>query len=510
MIDHQQQPELSIEQKNYENVFNNIIPTDNNSIYELCGGQERLMVRRKNKISIIDLNNRQNNNIHIESIEIPFISATIIDNNAATINANQCLSLWDITDNNKPISIQNCTISKSIEMDDNWSRLQTYNIDKQLLCHTNRKELKIFDGRCKINESESILKYNFTNLMEQCEQITCLNCSSSNIIYLSTTHKLFAIDIRAMNVDNLNLLKWNHLMKTPPMFIDTICGSERNGFESDVIVIAGMQCSDIRIFETNFNENSVHSAYLPYKPLNIYDSYDNARTYGQCLDPVSCVRAQTNLSNVGLCLYDNKSAKHLLIQNSSGNIFKSKIIKDDVFHDDNDDDKIDNANCINDWDKILIDNHRMDNKPMVTKITNFKSMIDVLRFDIHKYDKNNQEPVPSRPKQKWERSIKELSKYTDVLANDILSLWDMDDETELQLNSTIPNIDETVSQWLNDAQSKIIVHQLLLTESKLEIEDATLPEISINDIQEQLPDLVELQAKRVEKKRALRKYVPGF
>lgn len=499
------QTELTIEQTNESDAPAH----DENSIYELCGYANRLMIRRKNKISIFDLDNRPHNSIDIESSEIPFVSATIIqstNNTAATCDANQCLTLWDITANSAPISIQTCTINKSNHTDDNWSRVQAYKLEPHIMCHTNRKEFQLFDSRCKIIANESIIKYNFRNLMEQCEQITCINCSAeSNIIYLSTTHKLFAIDVRSMNVTNIKLLKWNHLMKTPPMFIDTVRHSDRN----DMIVIAGQQYSDIRIFETNFNDQIMHSEYLPYKPLNIYDSYDIARTYGQCLDPLSCVRAQTNLSNVGLCFYhdNNTSAINLLIENSAGNIFQSIINDDENKYDDDDDQKIQIANYINDWDQKLIENNRMHNKPMVTTITNFKSMIDVLRFDIQQFDNNEPEPVPLRPKQKWERSVKELSKYTDVLASDILSLWEIDDDPELKLNLWAPNAHETVNQWLCQSEN-----QQPLNDTKIEY-DTTLPEITIDDIQEQLPDLIELQEKRAEKKRLQankRKYVPGF
>lgn len=79
--------------------------------------------------------------------------------------------------------------------------------------------------------SQPILKYNPSEVTNDCEDICSIMKSSinSNYLYVATTHNLIQIDIR----NGKNVQKWTHLMQNPPQFFNCV---EKFVFRSLILI----------------------------------------------------------------------------------------------------------------------------------------------------------------------------------------------------------------------------------------------------------------------------------
>lgn len=454
------------------------------------------MIRQRHAIRLVNLDQHNNNpatDVTLTSAEIPFISCAYnaAYNRLSTVDTESNLIRWHLIEASEPLAVQKCQLEKLEAGSDNWNCLRAYD-DDDTICHTDRRRVHLFDGHEKIDPKRPAFQYDFTSILAHCEELTCMERSrNSNIVYIGTTHSVLAVDFRYVNSANLQLLKWKHHLKTPSLMLDIIGGVNNS---TEVIAVGGTMCGDVRIFEAIDTDTAVHSSRLLYKPLSLSDTYSLARKYGHCLSPMSCVRRQTELSSVGLSFVGTGTVTdmhHLMTQNSAGNIFVQRITNEHIS-----DDAVSTAESIGVWDEHLMEHSRAESQPFATTLTNFRSMHGALRFDP-KLDEAVTEPIPSRPRQKWQQSVDELRSYTDLLTKDILALWDLSDQHDSRPKT--PPIDSTanVQNWL--FQSEIAAAN----------EKVQLPEISAQTVMEELPDLLEVsQSKRPSKPK--RKYVPGF
>lgn len=462
------------------------------AIYELNSmkNSSQLMIRQKHSIAVLDLHEHHNEPptaITLTSPKNPFISCTYNTHTKllSTIDTELNLIRWHLLESAEPLAVHKCQLTKADAKSDNWNCLRTYN-DEHVICHTDRRRVHLFDDLVMIDPNQPTFRYDFTDVLSHCEEITCMERSPhNNLVYIGTTHSVFAVDFRQANSANVQLLKWKHHLKTSPAMLDIICNSS-----TDVVAVGGRTCGDVRIFEAINTDTEVNSTRLLYKPLSMCDTYNVARKYGHCLSPMSCVRRQSELSQVGLLSLGTTDVQHLMTQNSAGTVFVQKITNKEICDD------VSVAESIAAWDEQLMEHSRAHSQPLATTLTNFKSLHGALRFDLNTLDETIVEPIPSRPRQKWQQTIKELSSYADLLSKDMLALWEVKNECDLRPKT--PPIDCTAN-----------VHNWLIQSETAVADEVALPEISVTSVMEELPDLLDTsQTKRPPK--AKRKYVPGF
>ncbi len=265
--------------------------------------------------------------------------------------------------------------------------------------------------------------------MGPCEDLTCLEQSINGYsTFITTTHKLQALDIRNVKNEIAPTLTWIHQLKTSPVYMD-ISRMANNG---ELIAVAGIKSGDVKLFETTESQNQAAiSTHLPYTPVSVHDAFKYAKSIGKFLDPNSLVQHQLRQSNTGVKLKQINSTKYsLLIKNTCGDIFQQDIErKGGTVAYENQEPRI--SKMVN-WDNELRRRGECENRlgVDVTDITNFQTMVSYLRANMDK-DNDNTKVHANMPKQQWEMSIEGLAAYQDVLANSLLDKWVIAQDVEM-------------------------------------------------------------------------------
>lgn len=250
-----------------------------------------------------------------------------------------------------------------------------------------------------------------------CEQLTCQQRSSvhENILYLGSSHYLYGLDLRS--TDQLQL-QWAHQLMLPPTMIKT--AKFRN---SEVICLANNEPDDIKIF--NCSKSSTWKMnWMSVKPIHQKSSYDKMRFKGMLLTH-SEMKRRLQLSTTGIAIVpDEKRGKIALnTQNSLGDVFKSYLWcrKEQIEVDES---RI-KENFLS-WGSFL--EPRIAEQPILdlTTIVNLKGVAKVLTGEKVIHHDETPEELSAKAKPSWQCDIEEAREYKDVLANVLLSAWDLD------------------------------------------------------------------------------------
>lgn len=435
-----------------------------NTIYEIKSivNEPYFTVRQKHQLTVINIRADTLKSLKIHS-DIPLVTSAVdASMQLILIDAKQHLQLFSLIDM-KPIS-EAKVFTNQLTID-NWTAVRFVD-SNQFVC-ASRKRISVFDARQSIGMP--VLQHDMASSMGPCEDLTCMEQSNnSNYTYITTTHKLHAVDIRNSKNEIAPALTWLHQLKTSPVTMDI----SRKDDAGELIVIAGIKSADVKIFDTTTTDNVTISTHLPYAPLSVHEAFKYAKSMGKFLDPRSLVQHQLRQSNTGIKLQPISSNKFsLLIQNTCGDIFQQDIKrKDDNVSYENLEPRI---SKLVDWDDELRRRGEREKKLdlYVNDITNFRSMCAYLHSNMHKkVDKVKVQP--NTPKQEWQMSVEELGSYKDVLANSLLDRWVIaDDVVEMDEKYTDDRMNDWVESTAEEYEQYHIFEEDICVKDEPEIQE---------------------------------------
>lgn len=428
-------------------------------IYELCQDfdSQQLAVRQKFYISSLDVKNK---NITKITSEVPFVSSTYekYSKRIVTTDVARTVKIWE---NSKCIT-ESSLCDTTNTLNDNWSCARGY--QNNVIAYADRHRVALFDIRAPKLEMRCMAVLDLLQQMDKCEQITIIEPSfyNPNIIYVGMTHQLYAIDIR--KAKKCAMLQWRHQMQSNPTML---CALNRQSQpDSEIIAMSGSVPSESRIFvNERLEDGSIRSPYMSHRPVSINDTHTFVRRKGLCLEPISMVPNQIKMSTSGIALYDSlESTLELLFQNSAGDVFAQKLFQRDEADKYVPDYKIENK--LLEWDEQLLE-LPATNLFDAYSVTNYNTMAKCFAHNIRNphgiggagmIDTRLLDEPQAQNSSRWQRSYTRLSKYTDALAADMLSVWHLEDEGGCNVANIPLASTDRISEWLSTtvATSKYI------------------------------------------------------
>ncbi len=350
---------------------------------------------------------------------------------------------------------------------------------------TGASEIGFIDARESSDE-----RIPFENhFLTQCERIYnhCHSLMNENQIYIGSSHTLHLFDYRQMKQP---IVQWAHLLQKPPMMMST---SLYGG--SDVITVASHVPGDVQIF--HFNESKFNN--VPFKPMPIINSYNSLCERGHFL--LSDIRYRLPLSNTGMVLepeFRNLKMK-LFTQNVAGDIFETSLkcdghqgeIKDEYFlH-------------FQAWDRSLKEFKDPNEFLTMSEKIERKDLIvhDIVRVDgiakimtLEELSSNQvikeEEIMHTQEKPAWKINIEKAREFEDLLAREIMNVWDDIDIEDVQpelfanaLNTT-ENTQESssdrITRWLKATNDESVVIEEISFSENIELIDGNLTQQNLS------------------------------
>lgn len=279
--------------------------------------------------------------------------------------------------------------------------------------------------------------------LEKCEYLSLDVASKNNFCrYIGTYHSVLMCDNRSPQKSVQQ--KWIHQFKGPPLI-----GSVINREDKEFVVLSSQIAGETTIIVNTWTTNEIsHSYNFPYTPPHIKETLNESQIQGMCLNPY--LRDRFELSNTGsFIIKDINQNIFLFLQNSIGDIYYQCLTHDTAL------DKysfINGKSCclLNAWENavsVQIDTIvplTISNKLNVENF--FKSFTNKkLQLKNHIHNSTNCfEPS-------WKQSFEKLNTYMDILAPELLAMWEICEEVPLPL-TTAPH--QKVLSWLESADPK--------------------------------------------------------
>ncbi|XP_033325282.1 TATA box-binding protein-associated factor RNA polymerase I subunit C-like [Megalopta genalis] len=393
--------------------------------------------------------------IHRQPSSIPLVSADLSSYNTnqyCTVNSERTVTLWDVT---KMKHICSNTVMQTTVADDLWARVKFETMDPNIILFVDRCCLHYLDTRISFDcPTLSLCPKSF---LEKCESITLdIESRHSSCRYIATYHSVLMCDKRSPK--QCVQQKWTHQFKNPPLI-----GQVTNREDKEFVVLSSqVPTESIIVINTWTSDEISHSFNFPFTPPHIKETLDESQLQGMCLNPY--LRNRFELSNVGSALIQNEADNiFLFLQNSIGDVYYQCITHDIPI------DKYSATNrrsyCILDaWEKAassqagtivpLTISEKLDMQYIYDCFTNKK-----LRLKCSDYESNNFNSS-------WKQSLEELNSYMDILAPELLAVWEICEEVRLPL-TTAPH--QKVLSWLESADTKPPVF------SQEEMENVAIP-----------------------------------
>ncbi|KOC68409.1 hypothetical protein WH47_03567 [Habropoda laboriosa] len=421
----------------------------NSSLYELKHNVNvdtcMILGRHKKHCNFYILSEHDNKcqltEIHEQKSKIPYISADLSPinvNQYCTVNVERYVTLWDI---NKMKRINGKTVLQSTVVDDSWGSIKFDSVDPDVLLFVDRCCLHYLDVRVSLDQP--VITLCPKSYLENCEQL-CLDVASRNNFckYVGTSHSILMCDNRFPK--QCVQQKWTHQFKGLPLM-----GHVMNREDKEFVVLSSQIAGETTIIVNTWTSSEMsHSFYFPYTPPHIKETLNESQTLGMALNPY--LRDRFELSNTGsFVIKDDTQNIFLFFQNSIGDIFYQCITHDTPL------DKYSSVNgksccLLNAWENAicaqtdtvvpLTMSDKSDMQHVFESFTNKK-----LRL---KYNERNADDYfePS-----WKQSLEKLNTYMDILAPELLAVWDICDEVPLPLTAA-PH--QKVLSWLESADTK--------------------------------------------------------
>ncbi|KYQ55896.1 hypothetical protein ALC60_05178 [Trachymyrmex zeteki] len=456
----------------------------------------RILGRHKDQCTLYTLSNSENhlllNEIYKQASKLPYVSAdlSLTNNNYhCTLNAGRILSLWDI---NRPNYISSGSVLQNNTTHDAWGCIRFQETDPNVLIYVDRCCLHYLDTRTSLDQACLTLCPKFN--LENCESLSVEVPSKHNCCrYLGTYHSFLMCDNRSPK--QCVRQKWTHQFKDTPLL-----AAVTNNHDKEIIILSTQKAGENAIIlNTWMDEEQSHSFNLPFTPPHIAETLNESQIQGMCLNPY--LQSRFELCNVGSALVTNvkKGGVSFFVQNSIGDIFYQCITHEDIL------DKyspINNKACyaLNMWEKAL----SVQDEPLVPlSLTDKCNMqyiyknftngnLDRLR-SINENADDSSEPT-------WKQSLAALGSYMDLLAPELLAVWDICKEVPAPgtgsnqkvlnwLESSTSNHPATKSQDVSDYISTPNNSQELISMSQehdlIDIDDFMLQEMFLPKVKSQ-------------------------
>ncbi|XP_076279135.1 TATA box-binding protein-associated factor RNA polymerase I subunit C-like [Lasioglossum baleicum] len=379
--------------------------------------------------------------IHRQASNIPLVSTDLSIHNSdqyCTVNAERNVTLWDIT---KMKHISSNTVMQTTVADDLWGRVKFETLDPNIILFVDRCYLHYLDIR--IPYDRPALSLCPKPFLEKCENIT-LDIESRHHCcrYVGTSHSLLMCDKRSPK--QCVQQKWTHQFTSPPLI-----GQVANREDKEFIVLSSQVSTEsIVILNTWTSDEISHSFNFPYTPANIMETLNESQLQGMCLNPY--LRNRFELSNVGSALIGNEAGDiFLFLQNSIGDVCYQCITHDTAM------DKYSAVNCrsyciLNAWE-LAVSSQAETIVPLT--ISETSNMQHIYKCFTNKKLRLKSDDCESHNyfDPSWKQSLEKLNSYMDILAPELLAVWEICEEVPLPLTAA-PH--QKVLSWLESADTK--------------------------------------------------------
>lgn len=414
----------------------------NSSIFEIIKADDARFVaaRQRDNYTIFYLQNESALQDLPCANRVPFMSGTFHGDDFYSIDAKHILKRFDLS-RSKETGVMRLKVPTNKGY---WCQLKRYN---QQLVYADERRIKLYDSRLFGHKESKCTEMSFDNLIESCEDITCIRADANeNNLYVATSHQLFVFDVRFGMETNNQLARYTHQMQTPPMAIDGSGGGVSGATANErLIAMSGTFSEDVVMVQHTKNQHEkVRTNSVPQKILSIEDSCVYLRQNG-LREVAECFNEPNKKVNVGTRFYRNDSKLYLLTEKASGDLFYQEIMSEEDFVNSGRDEEKPMQNL----EPIL--KKKMPKKPFkATTVTNFKSMRNILKYNLpNEVDETFDRDEATRP-ERWQQSIEQLSSYKDMLSADLLSIWQVD----TLKSDAKPESSAVVDGWLQNATAQ--------------------------------------------------------
>lgn len=475
-----------------------LIRNDDRFINQLMVNDKFIGMRHKKSIRVANLTKLEeigdkdvieaSDNYEYKSVQELFTSA-IFNDQLVVVDSNHSLVKYDLTTKHANFTFQlNQNNSKTCVLPYSVSALNETKL-RMKITYTNCMEFGLID--CRIKKNDKLQSFSFENhFAMRCEKI--LNHSLSNIndnlAYILTDHMLYAIDFRHMKQP---LVRWAHQIKEPPMMItNSLLGG------TEVICLSSNEVSDLKIF--HFNGNSFN--HLPFSPLSIQHSYNKQCEEGNFL--LSNIRERTQISTTGIAFKPKFSRKKLKLytQNVAGDIFETVLnCKQSVPSEER------TYSYFKEWDEI-IENFKNPNEFLtepeklerqdliVDDIARMNGIVKIFtcenlesKFSVEEENNFHTEKLPE-----WKISIDKARGYKDLLAKEIMNIWD-----DIEIEDVKPQLfaealdatertredsSERVTRWLKASNNESVIIEEISFSENIDLPDFNSTAINSSNI----------------------------
>lgn len=324
-----------------------------------------------------------------------------------------------------------------------WCQIKSY---RDQIMFANSDAVEMLDNRTLSQSSATCLRINLAKLTELCEDITGLQiCDDDNHFQVATTHNLFTFDVRKCTGAAAQLTRSTHLLKTPPLLMDTICIRNNRNMSDTLFALGGSLADDIVVSAQSKNhiDNTIQRMSMQ-KILTVNNSYDKLRENGMLHDTAQELMTCKDIAkyqNTGLKFYQNASDTFLFTQNCFGDLFYQNIDASPLENDKKPADFTEDH--LETWQHSLRNKIASEKLTFsATTVTNFNSLQNLLKYEMpmeSKVDVSSHIP-------RWRKTIDELSVYKDVLTADLFSIWSIKTTRGIEEKA---NREDIVQSWLN-------------------------------------------------------------
>ncbi|XP_072749836.1 uncharacterized protein Taf1c-like [Anoplolepis gracilipes] len=416
-------------------------------LYEIRTSQNnnmcRILGRHKNQCTIYTLTNSENylllNEIHTQASKAPYVSADLSLTNVnyhCTLSAERILSLWDI---NNMHSINSGSVLQNNTTCDAWGCIRFQQMDPNVLIYMDRCCLHYFDIRAAFDRSCLTLCPKFN--LENCENLSVEAPSKHDYCrYVGSYHSLLLCDNRSPK--HCVQQKWTHQFKDTPLL-----AAASNNNDKEIIVLSTQRAGENAIILNTWMDEVSHSFNLPFTPSCIMETLNESQIQGMCLNPY--LRSRFELSNTGSTLVTSTKKGELFyfVQNSIGDVFYQCVTHENTL------DKYSPINgkacyALNMWEKAL----SAQAEPLVPLALSNKCSMEHIyeNFTNKKLSLKSNKEDPDDFEPSWKQSLATLGSYIDLLAPELLSVWEIREEVPVPKTA---GSHQKVWNWLESSTS---------------------------------------------------------